>query len=237
MKKMPVRPIFLLAPILVVSISGCSSNFKSTIDSISAFDFLDESQDANYIASIPYASAQVSINDSAPLLLILADATQVSSGGYRLKWLSADGDSVITESGRIVQTAGLAKDNLETLSSLSDDPTLGNVGTWQARYDWSPGYRYGFTATVKVDHLGDEVVITDLWRQEVNKFTETVVFDELDAEFTNTYWRAPETDKYDAFVVKSVQYLGPNMDKIEMLMVKPFVPYHSTDKGDHGGQS
>lgn len=235
MIKMPIRPVFLLAPVLVVSVSGCSSSFKNTIDSISAFDYLDKAQDATYIASLPYASAQVSINDSSPLLLILSEAFLTSSNGFRLSWLSAEGDLIVTENGRIVHTVGFVKDNLESLASLSHRSTLGNVDTWFARYDWSPGYRYNFTAEVTLERSGVETITTGLWKQDTDKFSEKVRFEGLDAEFTNTYWRAPATELYDAFVVKSVQYLGPNMDKVEMLMVRPFVPYYSAEKSDQGG--
>ncbi len=208
------------------------------MDSVKAFDYLDKATDADYIASLPYASAQVSINDSRTLLLILSE---VSANRFnkvkRLRWVSSEGDSIVTEGGRIVHTVGFTKDNLEELTSVSGDYVLGKVDTWQARYDWSPGYRYDFTANVNTKGLGSEVVSTDLWSQETDKFTETVVFDTLGAEFVNTYWRVPATDEYDAFVVKSIQYLGPNMDKVEMLMVRPFVPYRSTDKASQGEQS
>jgi len=224
--------------VLIFALSGCSSNFKGIIDSTKALDYFDKAKDADYIASLPYASAQVSINDSRTLLLILSEAsvnrfTEIK----RLTWLSADGDSIVTEGGRIIHTTGFLNNNLENISSLSDVSTLGEVGQWQVRYDWSPGYRYGFTASVNTKSLGKEVVLTDLWSQEADKFTETVVFDTLGAEFTNTYWRAPATNEYDTFVVKSIQYLGPNMDKVEMLMVRPFVPYRSADKATQGGQS
>ena len=224
--------------VLIFALSGCSSNFKNIIDSTKALDYFDKAKDADYIASVPYASAQVTVNNSKTLLLILSDASKNEfTGMFRLTWLSADGDSIVTEGGRIVHTVGFTKDNLEELASVSGDYVLGKVDTWQARYDWSPGYRYGFTANVNTKNLGSEVVSTDLWSQETDKFTETVMFDTLDAGFVNTYWRAPSTDEYDAFVVKSIQYLGPNMDKVEMLMVRPFVPYRSADKASQGEQS
>jgi len=230
-----MRTLSLIA--LMMLLSGCSSGIKNIMDTAKAFDYLDKATDADYIASLPYASVQVSINDSRKLLLILSE---VSANRFtevkRLTWVSSEGDSIVTEGGRIVQTTGFKSDNLEGLASVSGDYVLGKVDTWQARYDWSPGYRYGFTANVNTKNLGSEVVSTDLWSQETDKFTETVVFDTLDAGFVNTYWRAPSTDEYDAFVVKSVQYLGPNMDKVEMLMVRPFVPYRSADKASQGGQ-
>ena len=223
---------------LLTLLSGCSTQFQEIIDSTKALNYLDKATDENYIASLPYASAQVSINDSKPLLLILSEAEQTASTGqYRLTWFSAEGDSITTEGGRIVHTTGFIKDNLVGLALLSGEPMLGQGTVWQARYDWSPGYRYGFTAQVTTTDVGSEVVSTDLWSQATDKFTETVVFDALGAEFTNTYWRAPATSEYDAFVVKSIQYLGPNMDKVEMLMVRPFVPYHTADKASQGEQS
>lgn len=229
--------IFLFSTLVL---TGCSSNLKSMMDSGKAIIDLNNAITPEYITSLPYASTLVTINDYRPLLLILAAVDyNTATQSYRLTWVSQDSGSIVTENGHIVHTEGFTKDNLEALASsannsrLSDPfintlPKPSSTTSWQARYDWSPGYRYGFTAQVTSRSLGMDTVITDLWRQEAEQIQETVVFNTLDASFNNLFWLTPATETADPFVIKSIQYLGPNMDKVEMLMVKPFVPPRSS---------
>lgn len=221
----------LLVP-LVISLfvlAGCSSNFKSVVDSAKALIDSNNAITPDYIASLPYASLLVTVNNTRPLLLILASAEYDSiTQSYRLTWVSQDLGSIVTENGRIVKTVDFTTDNVEGLKApLDPPPKLSNATRWQAQYDWSPGYRYGFTAQVTARSLGMDTVITDLWHQEAEKIEETVVFDDSNAQFSNLFWLTPATETADPFVVKSIQYLGPNMDKVDMLMVKPFIPPRS----------
>lgn len=230
--------ICFLAP-FVISLSvlaGCSSNFKSVVDSAKAIIHSDNAITPEYIASLPYASLLVTVNDTRPLLLILAFVDHDPlTNTYRLTWLTQDAGSIVTENGRIIHTTGFTKDNLESLMPIVPShssasvlyPALGSSPSWQAQYDWSPGYRYGFTAQVTSRSLGMDTVITDLWQQKAEKIQETVVFDDSNAQFSNLFWLTPATETADPFVIKSIQYLGPNMDKVDMLMVKPFVPPRS----------
>ncbi|WP_428981188.1 YjbF family lipoprotein [Marinomonas rhodophyticola] len=74
-----------------------------------------------------------------------------------------------------------------------------------------------------------DTVITERWQQNAEQIAETVTFNDLDAHFTNLFWLTPDAPTVRPFVVKSIQYLGPNMDKVEMLMVKPFIePLNNT---------
>ncbi|NLQ19074.1 YjbF family lipoprotein [Marinomonas sp. M1K-6] len=246
---------YLYSPffIFLLALTGCSSNFKSSIDSAKAVIGLNQAITPDYIASLPYASVLVTVNNTRPLLLILTFADyNPATQAYRLTWLTKDIGSIVTENGRIIHTVGFITDNLEALAStnaaithnaitnhvsngasantfVSGLPKLGSTTSWIARYDWSPGYRYGFTAQVASRSLGMDTVTTDLWRQDAEQISETVTFDDLDAQFTNLFWLTPATETVKPFVVKSIQYLGPNMDKVEMLMVKPFIePLTST---------
>ncbi|WP_111640227.1 YjbF family lipoprotein [Marinomonas shanghaiensis] len=226
-------PFFIFA----LTLTGCSANFKSSLDSAKAVIGLDNAITPEYITSLPYASTLVTVNDTRPLLLILTFADyNPTTQSYRLTWLSQDSGSIVTENGRIIHTTGFTSDNLEALASfagnsrlsLSDPfintlPKPNSTTSWTARYDWSPGYRYGFTAQVASRSLGMDTVISELWRQDAEQIAETVRFENLDAHFTNLFWLTPATPTIRPFVVKSIQYLGPNMDKVEMLMVKPFI--------------
>ncbi|WP_409419036.1 YjbF family lipoprotein [Marinomonas sp. RS-M-Aa-14] len=244
--------------ILVLALAGCSTNFKSSLDSAKAVIGLNNAITPEYIASLPYASTLVTINSYRPLLLILAAVDyNTTTQAYRLTWVSQDSGSIVTENGRIIHTVGFTSDNLETLASTSAPiannmashfdnesfdinsmvtdhfgsmiPKPGSTAQWIARYDWSPGYRYGFTAQVTSRSLGMDTVITERWQQNAEQIAETVTFNDLDAHFTNLFWLTPDAPTVRPFVVKSIQYLGPNMDKVEMLMVKPFIePLNNT---------
>lgn len=180
---------------------------------------------SEYLASIPYASTLVSINDANPLLLILSQIDENPiSGTKRLTWLSADKGTIVTEHGHIIHTTGFPSDNLDTLLSKAHSLTFPNGShSWQAIYDWSPGYRYNFSAQVNSQDLGMETLTTDLWTQTTQHIQENVTFTALNSKFSNHFWVAAETQTNKAFVVKSIQYLGPEMDKVEMLMIKPFI--------------
>ena len=218
---------------LLVLLSGCSSQAKNVLDSARALFENNNAANSDYIASVPYASTLVFINDSQPMLFVLLRADRnPETQWYRLTWLSAEGDSIVTENGRIVHTTGFVVSNLEGFSSpqLPLDRDLTESSTWQATYDWSPGYRYGFTAQVMTNYVGKEALSTDLWQLEANTFVESVTFDALDAQFTNVFWFAPGTDKTLPYAVKSIQYLGPNMDRVELRVMKPFIVSRETTR-------
>ncbi|MCW8354496.1 YjbF family lipoprotein [Marinomonas pontica] len=197
------------------------------MDSIKAAKDVSNGPDitSDYITSLPYASTLVRINNSKPILLILSFIDQNPiSGATRLTWISGDKGSITTENGRIIQTTGFYSNNLDGLMDQDKSLSLPNrQGSWQAIYDWSPGYRYHFSAQVSSHFVGNETITTDLWVQAVEHIEETAVFSSLSSQFTNHFWVVPATDDIKAFVVKSIQYLGPNMDKVEMLMIKPFI--------------
>ena len=104
--------------IFLLALTGCSSNFKSSVDSAKAIIGLNQAITPDYIASLPYASVLVTVNDIRPLLLILTftDYNQATQT-YQLTWLSQDSGSIVTENGRIIHMTGFTSDNLEALAS------------------------------------------------------------------------------------------------------------------------
>lgn len=186
---------------------------------------------AEYVTTLSYASSIVTINDAKPLLLILALAEKNPvNGSYRLTWVTEDRGTIVTENGRIIHTTGFPTNNLEELLAVNNNlPSPGKINSWQAIYDWSPGYRYNFSANVESLYVGTEKISTDLWEQESEHLKERISFTSLNSELVNDFWIVPATSTTKAFVVKSIQYLGPKMDKIEMLMIRPFVETISDD--------
>uniref|UniRef100_A6VTE6 Putative regulator n=1 Tax=Marinomonas sp. (strain MWYL1) TaxID=400668 RepID=A6VTE6_MARMS len=216
-----------IASLSIFSLSGCTDNFKSALDSVQIARELNKGTEitTEYIAATPYSSSLVTINDAKPILLILGLAEQnPTNAAYQLTWIAGDKGTIVTENGRIIHTTGFDTSNLETLLIKGQQLSLpGQSSSWQAIYDWSPGYRYNFSADITSMSLGMETIVTDLWTQQAEHIQEQVAFNSLNSKIINDFWVAPETNSNKPFVVKSIQYLGPNMDKVEMLMVKPFI--------------
>ncbi|MEP0071157.1 MAG: YjbF family lipoprotein [Marinomonas sp.] len=221
----------------VFFMSGCSSNFQTAIESAKLA--IDQSKGVDitkeYIQATPYSSAVVMVNNASPILMILAFAEKNSyNNNYRLTWVSSDKGAIVTENGRIIHTSGLNSANLESLHSIENDlPWIGKEEQWSAVYDWSPGYRYNFSATVKAKYLGKETITTDIWESKADYWSEAVYFDGLNYRLTNKFWVVPNDHTSKPRVVKSIQYVGPNMDKIEMLIMKHFTePYPASELVD-----
>lgn len=229
-----IRSFFAsLFSIICVLLSGCTDNLKSALGSAEAFIDHNNGIDisAEYIRSIPYSSSLVTINNAHPILMVLSFAEKkTNSDVYRLTWLAGDKNIIITENGRIVQTTGFPH-NLEGLTSVKSVVPLPHTRqNWTSVYDWSPGFRYGFTASVRSTSLGEVIIKTDSWTQTTEHIKEDLYFNALDYTFSNQFWVAPKTHDHKAYVIKSIQYLGPKMHKVEMLMVKPFLEPTSNTK-------
>jgi hypothetical protein len=167
------------------------------------------------------------IDDSRQLFLILGfDELDKNTGQRRLTWLSSDKSRIVTENGRIVYTTGFSKDNLVGLFSPTAIPPVGLTNSWPVTYDWMPGYRYQFSGNLSSYVIGDETLSNDSWTKQTQHIVESVSFPSLDSSIYNNYW--VETIDQDGEtrnqVVKSIQYLGPDMHKVEFTMVKPYIP-------------
>lgn len=213
--------IFLLSLLL----SGCSNNFKSAMESVKAVIELNEDPPitAEQLLSTPYASILVKVNDGPSISLVLAYADKNTHNDfYTLTWVDSARNYIVTENGRIIQTSGLSDANLEKLTSKTNSIPLVGMQSWQATYDWSPGYRYNFVGNVSSDKLNTEAIETVLWTKVATHITETVHFDSLGSEFTNHFW-VVATDSNRPEIIKSIQYVGPAMDKLEVSMIRPYI--------------
>jgi hypothetical protein len=125
--------------------------------------------------------------------------------------MSSDNALIVTEGGRIVKTIGLFGDNLMGVTTSNK-----TSASWSVMYDWMPNYQYGYRGTVR-QVLGDKgVVATPTASYQTQQYAEEITFDALDISIQNNYWRDVSTDR----VVRSVEYIGPNMTKIELTMLK-----------------
>lgn len=215
--------IFFFAFTLLV-INGCSQKFKSTTETIKAAYSGTQDVDisSQQINQLPYASIFLRINNGPNLFLILGyDDINQTTGQHRFTWVSADQSSIVTENGRIIASSGFNGDNLVGVSGIPYTPNLMALKNWTAHYDWMPGYRYQFTAQVTPLLIGNETLSNDSWTKQTSHIVETVTFADLDASFQNNYW--VETSNQGSYrVVKSIQYFGPEMYKVEITLVKPY---------------
>nr|WP_238930540.1 YjbF family lipoprotein [Vibrio sp. S9_S30] len=191
---------------------------SSLSEAFSASD--DVTLSSEEISNIPYASTYVRINDGRQVFMVLAFADiNPTTGNTQLKWVSADGSMIATEQGRIVKTLGFDGSNLINMSGQGISTGIVKDNRWNAVYDWSPDHRYQFSASVESTFIKKETISTSQWTLETNKITEHVTFNGLNKAFTNSYWI---TD--DGQTMKSIQYVGPNMNKFEMTILKTFAP-------------
>lgn len=215
---------FILGGLLL---SGCSQKIQDVNATFNeaVFGIDDVDLSAEHINSLPYASAFVTINDGPKVFMVLALAEKKpTSNALQLKWVSSDNAMIVTENGRIVKTLSLPVNNLAGLNSSSENThfpafssVLMNQSSWTAVYDWMPNYRYHYQAVI-TPIKGEQTSVTSLlWTKNVTAIKEYVSFESLDTHFTNQYWVDNQGN-----TVKTVQFLGPNMTKIEMTILKPF---------------
>lgn len=231
----------MLKPLIIslgLFVAGCSQQFQdvnSTFDE-AFFGSSDVELSKEYIQTLPYSSIYAEVNDQGKIFMVLAYVGKnPQTGAEQLKWMSSDKAMIVTENGRIVQTlllpyenlSGLAFHPLNTFSSANssspDSSSVFDVSVnpgakkWQAVYDWQPNYRFGYKANITRTYAGNETVETPLASIDTKKFQEKVNFPMLEQEMTNEYW----VDNKGK-VVKTIQYLGPDMTRLELTMLKPY---------------
>ncbi|PTO75159.1 YjbF family lipoprotein [Vibrio splendidus] len=231
----------MLKPLIIslgLFLAGCSQQFQdvnSTFDE-AFFGSSDVELSKEYIQTLPYSSIYAEVNDQGKIFMVLAYVGEnLQTGAEQLKWMSSDKAMIVTENGRIVQTlllpyenlSGLAFQSLNTFlsannssaSSSSAFDVSANPGAqkWQAVYDWQPNYRFGYKANITRTYAGNETVETPLASIDTKKFQEKINFPMLDQDITNEYWVDSKGK-----VVKTIQYLGPDMTRLELTVLKHY---------------
>ena len=230
-----LKPITLS---LGLFLAGCSQQFQDVNSTVNEafFGSSDVELSKEYIQTLPYSSIYAEVNDQGKIFMVLAYVGEnPQTGAEQLKWMSSDKAMIVTENGRIVQTlllpyenlSGLAFQPLDVFSSANnsspDSSSAFNVSTnlgaqkWQAVYDWQPHYRFGYKANITRTYAEDETVETPLASIDTKKFQEKVSFPMLEQEITNQYWVDSKGQ-----VVKTIQYLGPDMTRLELTVLKPY---------------
>ncbi len=210
----------LLYLFLSALIAGCSQKIKdvgATLEQ-SIWGGKDIELSKERLQQLPYASLYARINQGHQIHMVLAYAEQLSDKDpMKLKWITEDRVLIVTEGGRITKTLAMPKDNLAELSTKSYPFGSETPTSWSVTYDWQPGYRYGYQAKIIRKLIGSETVDTPLKTFKTKHYIETVYFQSLKAGFDNHYW----VDNQGR-VVKTIQHIGPDMSRIELLLIRDF---------------
>ncbi|MEZ9361672.1 YjbF family lipoprotein [Vibrio cyclitrophicus] len=231
----------MLKPLIIslgLFLAGCSQQFQdvnSTFDE-AFFGSSDVELSKEYIQNLPYSSIYAEVNDQGKIFMVLAYVGEnPQTGAEQLKWMSSDKAMIVTENGRIVQTLLLPYENLSGLafqplntfssgnnssagsSSAFDVSANPRAQKWQVVYDWQPNYRFGYKANITRTYAGNETVETPLASIDTKKFQEKIQFPMLEQDITNEYWVDSKGK-----VVKTIQYLGPDMTRLELTVLKHY---------------
>lgn len=220
-----IKPFIVSLGLLL---AGCSQQFQDLNATFNEamFGDADVSTTAEYIQELPYASIYAQINDQGKIFMVLAFVGQnPETGAEQLKWMSSDKAMIVTENGRVVQTLLLPYENLSGLTVKPTNALIPNFDVsaepkaqqWQVTYDWQPDYRFGYSANIVRTYVNKETVQTPLASIETSKFIEQVSYPALGEQIENEYWVNSQGK-----VVKTVQYLGPDMTRLELTLLKPY---------------
>lgn len=176
----------------------------------------DQSITREQAAAIPYASIGVRIGDSAQVLLVLESKTNGTS-----LWTSASRIAIELQSGRITRTAGL-EHNMSQSGPAGIDPLQSHDFVPKA----SP---YTYVMDIPDRKIYQAVILYEM--HEVHRETVTILGTPLNAlhvretgtckqidwEFENDYWLEPAS----GLVWRSLQNIHPELDTIEIVMLRP----------------
>ena len=213
------RRLDALALLLLIPLAGCSSNSGSDWSSVYAMvqDYWKGTPPISLeqAAAVPFASIGVRIGDGAQVLLVLATQDDTD-----LMWVAGHTVAIETVGGRIVKTSGLDR-NLTRLSS--NRATDGQAGAWTqpAASTWMADFaddnRYAVQLSCnRLAPVSDPVTILGKEIATV-RVDETCEAPALDWSFTNSFWVEPAS----GFVWRSVQHVSPNLDPIEIVVLRP----------------
>ncbi|TKF23461.1 YjbF family lipoprotein [Vibrio genomosp. F6] len=214
----------------VVLLTGCVQKFSHVNDTIkeAVYGFDDITMTTEDINKLPYASSYMRFNDGARVFMVLAFAEKnPATGSTQLKWVSSDNAMVVTENGKVIKTLKLPTENLARRSNVINQPLTNSDSQphneWiegkvqHATYDWPKGNHYGYQADITLIKQGKQKLDSVIWSKNTTQWQEQINFPQLDQNVTNHYWVADNGN-----VVKSIQYIGPDMTRIEIDILKPF---------------
>ncbi|MGU9867229.1 MAG: YjbF family lipoprotein [Gammaproteobacteria bacterium] len=188
-----------------------SDTFKQT------FTSQDAVIDNTKVASIPYASMSLTVDDGPLAFIVLAWNEHNTQ-----KWLTADSKMVSTQNGRIIKTIGF-QDNLLKLESDKPDPLSSPLSIqegqqWRVQMQWNSGTFHSATVTSRFHWAGTQnFTILDTSRN-YRLLEEHVTAEQDGATYVQRYWVDAQTGK----VVHSEQNLHPHGPMWSLTLLKPY---------------
>lgn len=198
-------------------LAGCTAVTDETFETIKyAFS---SPQDAHLteqqIAEFPYTAVYARWEDSARLLVVLGFAD-----GDDLSWITAERETLVTRSGRVVRTIGVDTELL-AVSNLAQDPLQCVLDTDNCILSWERAIdierhqqRYSRIVTSEFSVQGEEnLQLPDGKSYQVTRIEEHGQMGEQ--AFVNIFWL-----EADGHVVKSRQQIIPERAALELTQVK-----------------
>ncbi|HHF3005559.1 TPA: YjbF family lipoprotein [Vibrio diabolicus] len=211
----------LLALPLLGLLFGCTQKFNDVSATVQEAysNYIDVEMTPEEINAVPYASAYLKLGNQKQVFVVLAFAEQNPlNGKIQLKWVSADKAMIVTENGHIVKTIGLQNGDLAGIYGNVPDFSSDSASVnFALSYDWATQYRYGFPVNVTRSYSGQETLITPISNAMTDVYKEVVEFSSLSQSVENYYWVNEQGQ-----VVKTLQYLGPNMIPVELTILKGY---------------
>jgi hypothetical protein len=169
------------------------------------------------IEAVPYALLEMRIGRTA-----LANLVLIQRKGQVLQWRTQDLKFVETRSGRLVKTAGLPK-NVVNTQFPDGDPVARGLHTLQGPaeslrvVDFDSPDRYGRVIRSRIEILGVQpIAIKDLTYQTWAAREENAE-DQTRWKFENLYWFDPN----NGFVWRSQQHFDPELPPMVISILKP----------------
>jgi hypothetical protein len=211
----------LTALVMTLGLSACSSDgnsdWSAVAQMVKGYWTGSDTVPIEQAAGIPYATVGVRVGDGAQGMFILASQT-----GNDLLWVSGRVVAFTTRDGRIIRSAGLDH-NLAGYLPQGSMPAPETAASWSTpraiawTADLTEPDRYSVRVECQRQPEGIEAV-TLLGKQiRTLKVTEDCSAPEIGWNFVNTFWVGPD----NGFVWKSIQFIHPDLDPIEIETLRP----------------
>jgi hypothetical protein len=164
-------------------------------------------------AAVPYATIGVRMGGSSETMLVLA-----SDSNGLLLWTSSLHIAITTRNGRIVETTGL-RYNIRMQETQSGAPGEDGGRTIRRQADLPELGLYSVAITCRSRSLGEETITIlgkDIRTQRTEEKCEADT-PRFNWSFRNVYWTDPE----DGFVWRSIQHVNPELDAVEIEVLRP----------------
>ncbi|SIO93705.1 YjbF family lipoprotein [Vibrio spartinae] len=208
---------------------GCSQNAQDLSETIQSalWGPDNHSISPDKVEELPYASLYIKMGENPLALMILtwAESTNSPDHSTHLKWLSANREMLVTQSGRVIKTVNLKEGNLIQVDSNNIDPLVLGLQkdttphTWQYKMTWSPGYHasYQVLSTFTLGEIENKHLPNGA--QALLHVVEQVDIPQIKQQYQNNYWISPHSGE----VIASEQYIFPGSEKLTLSLGKRYV--------------